>query len=182
MLKKLLSTAVAAALLVSAATIALEALGVFFQARSDDSERRIMEAFIARIEARFDPASPVEPTWPMDLPATADAERLGWTAGRPAAPVGPEKAATAAAVATLAPQSELRRETGKATTAAGAKAAPSPAASASPASEATAERKPIQVVSRKPALAPAAPRAAAPPVAPEARRETKEPVQVQDVP
>jgi hypothetical protein len=65
MLKRLLSTVVMLAFLLCGATIAMEAMGLIFQAGPADPERRI-EAVVAQIEASLGPNVPSEADglWP----------------------------------------------------------------------------------------------------------------------
>jgi hypothetical protein len=65
MLKRLLAVAVTLAVLICAATVGLEAVGLLFRAGAPDPQRRI-EAYVARLEADL---SPVDlPTEPVDAP------------------------------------------------------------------------------------------------------------------
>jgi hypothetical protein len=80
MLKRLLSTVVALALLFCGATIAMEALGLLFRTGTADPESRI-EPFLDQIEATLDP---------MNVPREADAERL-WPPTEPVQLVEGEK-------------------------------------------------------------------------------------------
>lgn len=85
MLKRLLSTIVMLAFLVSGATVAMEAMGLLFNVGTADPQRRA-EAFMAQIEANADP---------MNVPREPGAERL-WplpAASETAQPVEPAVAA-----------------------------------------------------------------------------------------
>jgi hypothetical protein len=79
MLRKPVGAAVALGLLVCAATVGLEAVGLLFHAGLPDPQERI-DAFVARLEADL---SPVDlPTEPVDLPREVAQELPGGDAER----------------------------------------------------------------------------------------------------
>jgi hypothetical protein len=94
MLKRLLTTAATLGILVCGATVALEAVGVLFHAGgTPDPEEQLMEAFLARLEAEFNPAD--LPTEPVEFPTLVAQET-------------PAPNADAVAPVDLAPDADVR--------------------------------------------------------------------------